>query len=162
MSIRYILFDLDGTLLPMDQDIFIRSYFSRLAAKLAPLGYEPKALIDAIWGGTAAMVKNNGTATNETVFWDYFTTVFGEKSRADEPVFAEFYRKDFQKVRQSCGYDPRAAQIITAIKALGFTPVLATNPIFPAVATENRILCDAIQRAFDTEQWKCVRWQRFF
>ena len=29
-------------------------------------------------------------------------------------------------------------------------------------ATENRILCDAIQRAFDTEQWKCVRLERFF
>ena len=47
------IFDLDGTLLPMDQDVFIKAYFSRLAAKLAPHGYDPEKLIKAIWGGVA-------------------------------------------------------------------------------------------------------------
>lgn len=70
MSIQYILFDLDGTLLPMDQDVFVKAYFGRLAAKLAPHGYEPKALIDAIWKGTAAMIRNDGSRTNEAAFWD--------------------------------------------------------------------------------------------
>ena len=37
-----ILFDLDGTLLPMDQDVFIHDYFQRMAKRVAPLGYEPK------------------------------------------------------------------------------------------------------------------------
>ncbi len=40
--LKTILFDLDGTLLPMDQDEFIRDYFQRLAQKVSPLGYEPK------------------------------------------------------------------------------------------------------------------------
>lgn len=31
-----ILFDLDGTLLPMDNDAFTRGYFKLLAARLAP------------------------------------------------------------------------------------------------------------------------------
>ena len=39
--ITTVLFDLDGTLLPMDQDAFTRGYFKFLAAKLAPHGYEP-------------------------------------------------------------------------------------------------------------------------
>ena len=39
MSVKTILFDLDGTLLPMDQDIFVKDYFGRLAKKLAPIGY---------------------------------------------------------------------------------------------------------------------------
>ena len=34
--IKYVLFDLDGTLLPMDQDVFVRAYFGALAKKLAP------------------------------------------------------------------------------------------------------------------------------
>ena len=59
--IRTILFDLDGTLLPMDNDVFTKGYFKGLAAKLAPLGYEPKKLIAAVWSGTAAMVKNDGS-----------------------------------------------------------------------------------------------------
>ena len=54
--IKAILFDLDGTLLPMDQDEFTKGYFKLLAAKLAPYGYEPKTLIDTVWAGTAAMV----------------------------------------------------------------------------------------------------------
>ena len=28
--IKYILFDLDGTLLPMDQEVFVKDYFERL------------------------------------------------------------------------------------------------------------------------------------
>ena len=139
MSIRCILFDLDGTLLPMDQDVFVKAYFGRLAAKLAPHGYEPKKLIDAIWGGTAAMIKNDGSMTNEAAFWRFFCTVFGEDAIKDEPKFEEFYRTDFQLVQSSCGFDARAAQTIDALKEMGFTLALATNPIFPAIATESRM-----------------------
>ena len=60
MAITTVLFDLDGTLLPMDQEIFVKTYFSLLAKKLAPHGYEPEALINAVWAGTRAMVKNTG------------------------------------------------------------------------------------------------------
>jgi FMN phosphatase YigB (HAD superfamily) len=147
MSIRYILFDLDGTLLPMDQDVFIKAYFSRLAAKLAPHGYDPEKLIKAIWGGTAAMVKNDGSVTNEDAFWNYFCTVFGENARKDEPIFADFYQTEFQQVQQSCGFDPRAAETIAKLKDMGYTLVLATNPIFPAVATESRMIWAGLDRA---------------
>jgi FMN phosphatase YigB (HAD superfamily) len=139
MSIRYILFDLDGTLLPMDQDVFVKAYFSGLVTKLAPHGYEPKTLIETIWGGTAAMVKNDGSKTNEQAFWDFFATVFGQTAKADEPRFDEFYRTDFQQVQTVCGFDERAAQTITALKEMGYMLALATNPIFPAIATESRM-----------------------
>ena len=65
MKLTTILFDLDGTLLPIDNDAFTKGYFKLLAVKLAPHGYEPKQLVDAIWAGTAAMVKNDGTKSNE-------------------------------------------------------------------------------------------------
>ncbi|MGN0509940.1 MAG: hypothetical protein ACI4GE_00095 [Lachnospiraceae bacterium] len=41
MKLTTVLFDLDGTLLPMDNDAFTKGYFKILAAKLAPHGYEP-------------------------------------------------------------------------------------------------------------------------
>ena len=75
--IKAILFDLDGTLLPMDQDEFTKGYFKLLAAKLAPYGYEPKTLIDTVWAGTAAMVKNTGAQTNEAAFWERFSRTYG-------------------------------------------------------------------------------------
>ena len=39
MKIKAVLFDLDGTLLPMDQDVFIKAYFGGLVKALAPHGY---------------------------------------------------------------------------------------------------------------------------
>ncbi len=139
MSLKAVLFDLDGTLLPMDQDVFVKSYFGRLAKKLVPHGYEPKALIDAIWAGTAAMIKNNGERVNEAVFWDTFAGQLGEHTREDLSLFDEYYRTDFIGVQADCGFNAAAAEAVRAIKAKGLRVALATNPIFPAIATEHRI-----------------------
>ena len=139
MKITAILFDLDGTLLPMDQDLFVKAYFKGLATKLVPHGYDPNALIDSIWKGTAAMVRNNGQCANETAFWNYFASVFGEAARNDEPKFREFYETEFQKVRHVCGFAPEAREVIDQAKAMGLRVILATNPIFPAIATESRM-----------------------
>lgn len=136
---KYVLFDLDGTLLPMDQDVFVNGYFGFLVQKMAPHGYEAGELIKAIWAGTAAMVKNDGTRTNEEAFWDYFTGVFGPSAREDIRLFEEFYAVDFQRAREFCGVAPEAAEIISLVREMGAVPVLATNPLFPAVATQSRI-----------------------
>lgn len=137
--ITTILFDLDGTLLPMDQDTFVKSYLARMAKKMAPYGYDPETLVRGIWTGTSAMVKNDGGTTNETVFWRVFDQILGRDTRADEPLFEEFYRVEFQQVRRDCGFDPRAAETIRQIKAIGLRTVLATNPLFPPIATHSRV-----------------------
>lgn len=134
-----VLFDLDGTLLPMDNDIFTKGYFKMLATKLAGRGYEPKQLIDAIWQGIAAMVQNDGTRSNEAAFWVRFAAVLGDRVLADKPFFEAFYRNDFPAAQVFCGKNPLAAKAVRYIKAQGFRVALATNPIFPAVATETRI-----------------------
>lgn len=146
MKTKAVFFDLDGTLLPMDQDVFVKSYMKRLAAHLAPHGYEPERLVKTIWGGTEAMVRNNGEKTNEGVFWDYFSGVFGERAREDEVIFEEFYRLGFPKVAESCGFNPRAAEAIAILREKGIRRVLATNPIFPAIATEQRIKWAGLER----------------
>ena len=139
MSIKAVLFDLDGTLLPMDQDRFIKAYFGGLCKRMAPFGYEGKALVEGIWAGTAAMVKNTGEKRNEDVFWDAFAHVMGEGIRDRIPDFDAFYVEDFPSVSASCGYNENAARVIARVRERGLRPVLATNPIFPGIATENRI-----------------------
>ena len=136
---KVILFDLDGTLLPMDQDAFTKAYFKRLAAKLAPYGYEPKSLIDGIWAGTAAMVKNDGSCTNEDVFWKRFAAQLGDQVLRDKPVFDEYYRVEFQQVAADCGFNPKAKETVDKLRDGGYRIALATTPIFPAAATESRI-----------------------
>lgn len=139
MRIKTVMFDLDGTLLPMDQDQFTKYYFGLLAKKLAPYGYNAEQLISGIWAGTAAMVKNDGSCTNEEAFWKKFCALMGEKVLEDKPLFEEFYRVEFQGARASCGFAPQAAGLVKKLKAAGYRVLLATNPIFPAIATENRI-----------------------
>ena len=136
--ITTFLFDLDGTLLPMDQDIFIKAYMGGLAAKMAPYGYDPKLLVRSIWQGTEAMVRNDGSRSNEEVFWEAFSAIYGRDTRIHEPVFREFYKVEFQNVRTSCGFDPRAQAVIDALKARGIRVALATNPLFPDIATRSR------------------------
>lgn len=137
--IKAILFDLDGTLLPMDQDVFLEAYFGGLIKAMVPHGYEPDPVVRSIWAATGAMVKNDGMRTNEAVFWDSFCCFFGPDARKDEPLFLNFYETEFQKVSAVCGYDPRAAEAIQEIKQLGYRTILATNPLFPPIATQSRV-----------------------
>lgn len=123
----------------MDQEVFVKDYLGRLAAYLAPYGYDPRKLTDAVWKGVGAMVMNDGSCRNEARFWQTFASVFGEEYLKDRPLIEEFYRTEFQKVQKSCGYDPKAAELIRTLRDRGYRLILATNPIFPAAATESRI-----------------------
>lgn len=137
--IVFILFDLDGTLLPMDQEKFTKAYFSGLTEYFAPLGYEPKALLDGVLQGTVAMVKNDGGRTNEEVFWDTFAGRFGERVFADRKEFDKFYETRFDDFRAACGYNPAAGKTVKKLKGAGYTVVLATNPVFPMTAQKKRL-----------------------
>lgn len=136
--ITTILFDLDGTLLPMDQDVFLKAYMGGIAKKMAPHGYDADMLVKSIWKGTGAMVMNDGSVRNDEAFWRAFSKIYGKDTRVDEPVFEDFYRNEFQNVSKMCGKDPRAAQAIAEIKNMGYRVALATNPLFPAIATHSR------------------------
>ena len=49
-----------------------------VAKKAAPFGFQPEPLVAAVWKGTKAMVKNDGTETNDKRFWDTFAGEMGE------------------------------------------------------------------------------------
>ena len=139
MSIKAVLFDLDGTLLPMDQDVFVKTYLKLLGVRLATKGYEFEKLMKVMWAGVGAMVKNDGSCTNEETFWKTFLGAFGEQSMEDKPFVDEFYHNEFNKVQEVCGYTKEAKEIVELVKEKGAMPVLATNPLFPHTATENRM-----------------------
>lgn len=139
-QIKAVLFDLDGTLLPMNLERFSKGYMGLLAKKLAPLGYEEGQLTKTIWEGVEKMVKNDGSCTNEEAFWKHFEEVFGSESLNHRPVVDSFYCNEFNQARMFCGYEPMAKRVVHTLKDLGYRTVLATNPLFPATATEARIV----------------------
>ena len=135
MKYKAILFDLDGTLLPMDLDAFTKQYFGAIAAWLAPHGFEPNATVDAILRGSYAMVKNDGAMSNEQAFWAYFE---GRMGKVDRELFDAFYREKAPSLVETCACDPRARRVVDAVREKGALAVLATNPMFPSVFTELR------------------------
>ena len=139
MKTTTILFDLDGTLLPMDQDVFAKAYIGGLARAAEPHGYEPMTMTSSILAGTMAMIKNDGEKSNYAVFWDTLVKTYGEEIRDRYDMFDEFYATAFQKIKDVCGFAPEASEVVKQLKEKGFRVALATNPLFPIVATESRI-----------------------
>ena len=137
--ITAVLFDLDGTLLPMDYEKFMKVYFGLLCKKLKTHGYEPSELIDAVWAGTGAMVKNDGSRHNEDVFWEKFSEILGDRVFDDRSLFDEFYDAEFNETKAACGQNRELVDLVHDLKRSGYRIVLATNPIFPSIATESRI-----------------------
>ena len=136
---KTVLFDLDGTLLPMDQEIFTKAYFKALAAAMLPYGYEPRTLVKAVWNGMAAMTSSHPGRTNEEMFWESFERYFGQKAREDKPRFDEFYRTGFHTAKAVCSMNPLAKETVELIRRLGMKTAVATLPVFPADAITARI-----------------------
>lgn len=134
-----ILFDLDGTLLPMDMERFTKAYFEALAQKCAAYGYAPDKLVPAVWAGTKAMVQNDGSAVNEDRFWAVFAAQLGPEVLTLKHEFESFYANEFHAARTSTGANPDAAPVVRALREKGYTLVLASNPIFPAVGFASRL-----------------------
>lgn len=139
MTIKTVLFDLDGTLLPMDLDHFVKVYFKALATHLAPHGYDPKWLVDGIWAGMHGMLRNDGAQTNEQIFWKLFAASYGTDPVEDMPLFETFYRERFDDLSAVCGHTEAAKQVVDYLESKGKRLVLATNPVFPRMAVESRL-----------------------
>ena len=131
--IAAILFDLDGTLLPMDMDEFTRSYFAVLAAHMAPFGYEAEQLIRDVWAGTKVMVQNDGSRTNEEAFWEFWRSRYPAIADAAPRQFLAYYGGRFEEAKAVCGRVEGLAQMLERFKARGFRVALATNPLFPVL-----------------------------
>ncbi len=137
--LKYVFFDMDGTLLPMDLEQFIAAYFSSLSKYLAPYGYKKQELVSAMWKGTVAMTQNDGSKRNSEAFWLEMESVFGAKVRADEKIMDKYYVTAFDEVRAVCGFDPLVAPTVKALKEMGLKLVLASNPFFPEIGQRARL-----------------------
>lgn len=133
------LFDLDGTLLPMDQDKFVEAYFKGLSQKFAPFCCNPKTLIAMVWEGTMAMINNDGTMYNCDRFWNIAARTFGNKITEYENVFNDYYENEFQMLKDVTEPSPVVRECIDILKDKGYRTILATNPVFPGIATYSRI-----------------------
>ena len=94
-----ILFDLDGTLLPMDTDVFTEKYFKELCCSLGDM-VTPKELIKNMWSSTKVMIENIEDRTNEDVFMSDFSKRVNGNIEEYQKRFDEFYDNNFLNVKE--------------------------------------------------------------
>ena len=138
MKITTLLFDLDGTLLPLDQDEFIIEYFRLIEKYLVQKRPDAEKYANAVKKAVFGMMKNDGRRTNEELFTVLYKEALG-KDEDPASLFEDFYKNDFENLRKVCGYTPEAKKVIELAKGKGLGTILATNPAFPSVATCDRI-----------------------
>lgn len=134
---KTVLFDLDGTLLPMDMKEFERVYFKGLCRCVPEL--PPEKLIQCVWAGTRAMAENDGSQTNREAFAQTFTKLSGVDFFQSEDTFLQYYQTDFQNCVDACPITDASRQIVDELKGKGYRVAVATNPIFPEIATRSRL-----------------------
>ncbi|XMB72053.1 HAD family hydrolase [Mycoplasmatota bacterium WC30] len=136
--INTILFDLDGTLLPMDLNKFMTIYFKLLAKHLQE-SIDPNKITDIMMECTTLMVNNTEPIINQEVFMKRFSELVGGDSNLYLAKFHEFYDNQFQEVQKSTWQNEDIIKSVKLLKEKGYKIVLATNPLFPMRANHHRI-----------------------
>lgn len=136
--INTILFDLDGTMLPLNLDHFLEIYFSALGKKFQDL-IDSKTLTRYIMAATEAMVRDTDYRTNETVFMENFGKLIQSDLDEYRKRFDEFYDQDFSQVKASVVDSPLMRDSVKLLKEKGYDLIIATNPLFPEKAIHHRI-----------------------
>jgi len=136
--INTILFDLDATVLPMDQNEFVQLYFHEMGKMFHDM-IDGKLLAKYIMDSTAHMVKNLEDRTNEDIFMTRFSELVDGDLNVYRKRFDEFYDTRFLNVQQSTHQNDTMIKAIKLLKDKGYDIVLATNPLFPMKANHHRI-----------------------
>ena len=109
---RAIMFDLDGTLLPMDMEEFTSGYFKELYKKVNMTDIPVQSFVDAIWKGTYSMMKNDGTKKNRDAFWDTFGSVIDCDIDEIDKRCLDFYSNEFKDSKRFTKDNPLAVKAV--------------------------------------------------
>ncbi|NLJ40187.1 MAG: HAD family hydrolase [Clostridiales bacterium] len=133
------LFDLDGTLLPMDMDKFIELYFYEMSKHFHDM-IDGRVLAKHIWNSTEATAKDLDPRPNEEKFMKYFAKALGIDDLTEyRRRFDHFYEERFDRVKKCVVEMPIVKESVDLLKEKGYNLVIATNPIFPIKAVHKRI-----------------------
>lgn len=135
---KAFLFDLDSTLLQMNQDEFLNGYYSSIAMFSKKLGYNPKEFMNVFNEAAYAIIKNDGTMTNEDRFWSVVSKTYDQIDFLKESFYS-FYQNEFKALDSYIHKTYHPKEIIEYLRSKDYKVILATNPVFPKIATTERM-----------------------
>ena len=113
------LFDLDGTVLPMDFDEFMKLYFYNIGEYFKDV-IEPKELVKNILISTEVMIKTNDNQSNEDLFMNHFDSLIEVSVEDYKPMFYKFYNSEFDNVKASTHKSKYMRKSVDLLKEKGY------------------------------------------
>jgi phosphoglycolate phosphatase-like HAD superfamily hydrolase len=137
--ITTLLIDLDDTLLGNDVNRFIPAYLNLLGQYLEPI-VPPEKLIEQLNVGTQAMIANTSfEKTLAEVFEENFFPGLGMPKDVLITRFDTFYAEEFKKLKYLTTPIAGAHRLMTFAIKNQLDIVIATNPLFPLTAIQQRL-----------------------
>jgi FMN phosphatase YigB (HAD superfamily) len=137
---KTFLFDLDGTLLAMDGQDFMRAYFGEITRALYGL-LPTEGLAGNILAATARMQADTSPGSSNLVkFRREFEALY--QGADQQPVWdriMEFYATTFDNIRDVVGRNEPVCRSVVYLRKRGHRVLLTTNPVFPQLATYKRM-----------------------
>jgi len=133
-----VLLDLDDTLLGDVTDQFIPQYIHTLSNyfNFAPVNNVTKSLAEAI---DAMTLNSSPGITLEGAFDRAFYPAIGVLKQDAASTVKRFYSEEYPKLIKYVTHQPQAVELVDELVSLGYDIVIATNPLFPKTATEQRL-----------------------
>ena len=134
-----LLLDLDDTLLVNNIDDFLPAYLQAFA-RFMEHAIPSNRFIQALLAGTERMVKNRlPDCTLREVFEETFYPTSGLQPAEFERLAEHFYAEVFPSLRGLTRSNPAARQVVEQALERGYDLVIATDPLFPRSAVEQRL-----------------------
>jgi FMN phosphatase YigB (HAD superfamily) len=137
--IKAVLLDLDDTLIQNDMNLFFPRYMSLLASHLTDIVPSDDFFRHAMDAAQAVIQNENPLTTNHEEFMAHFLPNVGRQADEMEPVFADFYANRFAALREAIRPQSAAAGLLEYLFEHNIQVVVATNPLMPASAVQQRM-----------------------
>ena len=128
-----LLFDLDGTLLNINMDIFLPQYFQILTQRFPNL--DSDEFITHLLHSTRVMIENKDPRrTNEEVFMQEFIPRIGLPEKELQPILKDFILPTLEAWENTLSKS-RLPKIVELCHNKGLEMIIATNPVFLQCST---------------------------
>ncbi|MEM6285020.1 MAG: HAD family hydrolase [Chloroflexota bacterium] len=147
--IKAVLFDLDGTLLGSNEREFVGAFLALCEAYFIEKQQQP-GMRDAIRRGLVAMREpRDYTQTNIDISTGIILDSGFGPPEALHKLYDQFYAAHYDQVRPLTWQIP-GTEAVTQLIEQGYTIVIATNPVYPEQAIQQRLAWAGLPDDFST------------
>lgn len=137
--VKAVFFDLDGTLVDVDMQAFVMAYLHRLTGRLDAFA-PPRRIATVLRETVVEMLScNDGQQTMEQRLLSGLAKRCGIQPGDYAAALERFLEEDLADLQPLVTGHPLSRELVEVSLERGWTPVLATNPIFPKEVVEARL-----------------------